>query len=169
MKKVIVAILFLIIVFFNVVILKPTTKGVNNQDLQVPDISFGYDGEDLYTSFFSQISNDQIPEYKTMMLWDYLYPVIYTAFLFLMGQLLFSKGLFSKIFFITVATAFIFDYAENFTILYLLNELPTTHIPTADLLGILTIIKWVAGLFSIIAVVAGLIQAGIKTNTATNQ
>jgi hypothetical protein len=167
MKKIIAGLLFLVVVFFNVVILKPTADGSTDSQLTVPDITFIYDGQTIYDNFFLKLTPEIIPTYKKNMLWDYPYPIIYTAFLFLMGQILFEKGRYRKIFFIAVFTAFIFDYAENLTQLYLINELPTIHLSIGTLMGVFTKIKWITVLFALISVLIGLLRAGIaKFSTA---
>ncbi len=169
MKKTVATLLFLVIVLFNTVILKPTTTGRENENLQVPDITFAYDGQAVYENFFLKLAPGKIPAYKKMMLWDYVYPVIYTAFLFLMGQLLITHALFKRVFITAVFAAFLFDYAENLTQLYLLNELPATHIGLGTVMGMFTTLKWVTALFALFSVITVLVQAGIKKMVAARQ
>ena len=78
-----------------------------------------------------------------------------------MGQLLFRKNLFSQIFVIAVFAAFSFDIAENITQLYLINQLPVVHFSLGTLMGIFTLLKWITILFSLISVIASLIQKGV--------
>jgi hypothetical protein len=152
------AILFLMVVFFNVVILKPTAKGIGDTQLTVPDVTFIYNGRIIYDNYFLKLDTSNIPPLIVMMRWDYLYPIIYTAFLFLMGQLLLKKSLYKKIFFFTVFAAFIFDYLENITQLYLLNALPTVHLTIGTLMGIFTSLKWLTVLFALISILVMLIK-----------
>ena len=161
MKKGIAAVLFVAMIYFNVAILKPTASGIDNSQLTVPDITFYYSGETIYKNFFLLLDPTHIPSYKKAMLWDYPYPIIYTAFLFLMGQLLFRKNLFSQLFVIAVFAAFSFDIAENITQLYLINQLPVVHFSLGTLMGIFTLLKWITILFSLISVIASLIQKGV--------
>ena len=169
MKKVFAGLLFVAMIFFNVVILKPTAKGIDNSQLTVPDVTFYYDGETIYNDFFLKLDPGLIPTYKKMMLWDYPYPIIYTAFLLLMGQILFRKNLFSKIFFIAVFSAFAFDIAENLTQFYLINQLPGVHYNLATMMGIFTSFKWITVLFSLISVLVGLTREGIYKISAVKQ
>jgi len=169
MKKIIAGLLFLLVIYFNVVILKPTADTKADSQLTVPDISFAYNGRTIYDNFFLKLTPEIIPTYKKNMRWDYLYPIIYTVFLFLMGQILFRKSLYRKIFFIAVFSAFVFDYTENITQLYLINELPKTHLSMGSLMGVFTTIKWITVLFALLSVLGGLIRAGINTLLITHK
>ncbi len=162
MKKVLAAVLFLVIIFFNVVILKPTAQGSNDKQLTVPDLTFTYDGQTIYDNFFLQLAPETIPAYKKMMRWDYVYPLVYAAFLLLMGQLLFRNKLYKRVFITAVIAAFLFDYAENLTQRFLLNELPRTHYGLGSIMGLFTTMKWTTALFALFSVITALVRAGIR-------
>jgi len=160
MKSFIALILFVIVIIFNVFLLKPTAKGLNNEDLKVPDITMIYNGKTIYNNYFLKLDPEVIPIQKKMILWDYAYPIVYTAFLYLMGQLLFKNKGFRRVFYIALFTAFILDYAENSTQIYLLNELPEVHYGIGSLMGIFTTSKWILAMFTIFSVLGGLITFG---------
>ena len=150
--------LFLLVLVFNIFILKPEVSSGELQ-LQVPDVSFFYSGEEIYNNFFNQLTPDAIISVKKMLLWDFAYPIVYTSLLILMGYILFPEGKLRSIFIGAALVIFVLDYSENFLQLYLLNELPEPHFGKGDRLGYLTSAKWIlVGLELTTLLTAGIVK-----------
>ena len=94
-----------------------------------------------------------------MLKWDFVYPIVYTFLLILMGFIIFTDKRLRTIFIVAAVLIFILDYAENFLQLYLLNELPEPHLGKGDRLGYLTSAKWImVGLELTIMLIAGIVK-----------
>ena len=150
--------LFLIVLVFNIFILKPDVTSGQLQ-LKVPDVTFSYTGEEIYLNFFNQLTPEAIVNHRKMLNWDFVYPFVYTSFLILMGFILFSNKRIRNIFIIATLIIFMLDYAENILQIYLLNELPEPHFGKGDRLGYLSSAKWLmTGLQLTTLLTAGIVK-----------
>jgi hypothetical protein len=150
--------LFLLVVIFNVFILKPEVSSGHEQ-LQVPDISFFYSGEEIYENFFDRLTPEAIANHQIMLRWDFAYPIVYTAFFILMGYIVFPGKPLRTLFIGVALLIFMLDYSENFMQLYILSELPEPHLGKGDRLGYLSSAKWLmVGFEFTLLLVGGIIK-----------
>ncbi|MBN2662213.1 MAG: hypothetical protein JXR68_01075 [Bacteroidales bacterium] len=112
---------------------------------KVPDELMFYSSNELF-QIISEYSNSDINNYiLTSLGFDFIFPVLY-GFMFLFVKLLLFRWLNieRKFKFINIM-AFLpvfFDFTENIGIMYMLKKLPNFNINLAEILGFITLLKY---------------------------
>jgi hypothetical protein len=108
-------------------------------ELQV-DVRLGYSPETLYR-LLELYGHDGIRWFRNMLMADMVFPAMYGAFLFLLGDLASVSHPAAGLVRATAIAAACFDYLENIFLLYLLRRLPERQPIAARAAGICTSLK----------------------------
>ena len=149
---------FLLVVIFNLFILRADLATDGEQVLAIPDLRLHYSGSTIYREYFDRIDAAAVPQMVKALAWDYVYPLVYATFFFSVGLMLLSQGRYRRIYQVAVVAAPLFDYAENSLHIYLLNSLPARHIGLANIMGLFTSAKWLMILFIALSIVLALLK-----------
>ncbi len=132
----------------------------NLADFPILDTEWYADATRVYL-ILGELSSTQLQLYRTMLAVDFMYAIAYAGFLvlsvryFALEKLnrprLYQAGA------IAAVLAAFFDYIENVFVLVIINNLPD-RLAVADLLGMVTSMKWVAvGLSCAVLLLAALL------------
>jgi len=135
----------------------------NLADFRILDTEWYANASGVYL-ILGELSYEQRQSYRTMLAVDFMYVIAYAGFLVLSVRYFALEKLKRPRLYQTGAVAAVlagfFDYVENALILVILNNLPD-RLAIAEILGIVSSMKWVAvGLSGAILLVAALL-AGI--------
>jgi len=108
----------------------------------IPDIKFHYSPDQFY-DLFQTYNPEEIQYYvRTILLLDFIYPIFYTLFTSLLIFKISQKTYLSLFPF----GILVFDYFENFTVLTLVQILPSQNFTLATFAGYFTSTKWLFAL-----------------------
>lgn len=122
----------------------------------IPDALFFYTADDLFNIFSNYSLIERENYIHASHLFDILYPIIYTIFLFIPLSLLSKKNEFTK--FLKIINfspfiAFFSDIIENNLIIYNLKHFEHFNFKLAQITGYFTLIKWTFIYLSLILIV----------------
>ncbi len=131
------------------------------------DARFGFSAEEAYQTLLAFGENGRSAYLFMIAVIDTLYPVIYGLLLILTTSLFLNKGLSEYSIFrvlnLMAIDAVLFDYAENFSIIYLLVKFPDRTDGIARMASVFGIIKWMV-VFSCLLLIAFGIAAWINSS-----
>ncbi|MES2797302.1 MAG: hypothetical protein V4683_15120 [Bacteroidota bacterium] len=154
---------FIIYMFFNGYLLKNAEEKINDlsgKTIGVIDLTFGFDAQktlDMVAAY-----SDEARDYyaQTELITDVIYPIVYSLFFGIILTLLFKGKSYSPHRLVNILPFFslLFDYLENSTIVYLLNNYPTQSQSVAILCEIFKLLKWLSFGLVIALILYGLVK-----------
>ncbi len=152
---------FALLMVFSLVVLPNYTRQISPPGAPgILDTRFGYTPDEAYSTLEAFGEQGRKAYLHMLLIADSLYPFIYGMLLILGASFFLNKGLHKENIFrllnVIAIDAVIFDFLENFSILYLLYQFPARADGIARLASISGIIKWIMVGLSLCVILAGI-------------